>query len=152
MKEVSDRCESAIAFVCSGGPEVWPVPADELMLGQAILELALNAQDAMPEGGQVRVELENVTIDQPQLASHPDGRHGKFVCMSFSDTGPGMKPAVRARISEPGFTTKDEGRAAGLGLALVFAVVEQHCGWIECASHAGQGTRFDLYLPAGQAD
>jgi signal transduction histidine kinase len=119
-----------------------------LLLGQAILELALNAHDVMPHGGQVSIELKNLEIDQIHLPDHPNGRAGTFVRLRITDSGPGMKPAVRARIAEPGFTTKDEGHATGLGLTLVFAIVEQHRGWIECSSHSGRGTRFDIYIPS----
>jgi two-component system cell cycle sensor histidine kinase/response regulator CckA len=147
LKEVGTRFDSEVSYACHCDPHLWPVAADELLLGQAIVELALNAQDAMPQGGQVRVELENIDIHHQQLPDHPEGAPGQFVRLRITDTGHGMKPAVRARISEPGFTTKDEGRAAGLGLALVFAVVEQHRGWIECSSHTDRGTRFDLYFP-----
>jgi signal transduction histidine kinase/ActR/RegA family two-component response regulator len=152
LKEISNRFESELSFKFSSDPQLWPVAADELLLGQALLELAMNAQDAMPQGGQVRVELQNVEINAAELANHPGGSLGKFVRIRFSDPGHGMKPAVRARIAEPGFTTKEEGRAAGLGLALVFAVVEQHRGWIECSSRSGHGTCFGLYFPRHGAD
>jgi signal transduction histidine kinase/ActR/RegA family two-component response regulator len=152
LKEFSARFELGVSFDYSSYPEVWPVAADELLLGQAILELCLNARDAILQGGQVHVELENIEINREELPNHPEGGLGQFVRIRIADNGHGMKPAVRARIAEPGFTTKEEGRAAGLGLALVFAVVEQHRGWVECSSHAGHGTRIDLYFPRHGAE
>ena len=107
LKEVSSRCENEVSYACTSDPQLWPVAADEVLLGQAIVELALNAQDAMPQGGQVRVELHNIDINPQQLPDHSEGALGQFVRLRITDTGHGMKPAVRAKISEPGFTTKD---------------------------------------------
>ncbi len=147
LKDIEHQLHARISLDYKPAGSIWKVAADELLLGQALLELAQNAQDAMPEGGQLKLEIENVAFTQADLSNHPDGFVGEFVRLRVSDTGRGMKPAIRARIFEPCFTTKEIGAAAGLGLALVHAVAEQHHGWIECDSHANSGTRFDLYFP-----
>jgi two-component system, cell cycle sensor histidine kinase and response regulator CckA len=147
LKKIDTCFDSEVSFVSVCEPELWPVAADEQLVGQAILELILNAKDAMPNGGQVRVELKNVEIRADQLADSPDGIAGKFVRVRINDTGSGMEPAIRARIAEPGFSTKGNGHGAGLGLALVSAVVQQHRGWMDCSSQPGHGTQFDLYFP-----
>src|SRR5262249_30903381 len=120
---------------------------DELLFGQALLELAMNAQDAMPGAGQLKLELENITLTKSALSSHPGGYPGQFVRLRVSDTGCGITSSLRDQIFEPCFTTKTTGAAVGLGLALVRAVMEQHHGWIEFNSQASSGTQFDLYFP-----
>jgi two-component system, cell cycle sensor histidine kinase and response regulator CckA len=124
------------------------VIADELLLGQALVELALNAQDAMPLGGQLTLEMEDVALTFDDLAQHPDGRTGDFVRLRVTDTGRGIPSEIRARMFEPFSTAEPSAETAGLGLPLVSAVIEQHNGWIECASQLDQGSRFDLFLPA----
>ncbi len=101
----------------------------------------------MPRGGQLSIELENVTLAADDLVNHPEGRTGEFVRLRVSDTGCGVPPHVQRRIMEPFFATEEPDRAGGLGLAFVVAVVEQHTGWIECSSEKDRGTRFDLYFP-----
>jgi CheY-like chemotaxis protein len=131
---------------------LWNVAADDLQLGHALYELALNSQEAMPEGGRFSMEAENVAIAEADLAAHPAGHIGDFVRLSICDTGAGMSPTVRAHAFEPCFTTKAGGRAAGLGLALIAAIVEQQRGWIECQSQLRHGTQFEIYLPRYQTD
>lgn len=125
-----------------------PVHADPGMMEQVLMNLAINARDAMPRGGRLTVTLERIVADEKRVAAHPGVEAGAFVCLSVSDTGMGIAPAHLARIFEPFFTTKEKGEGTGLGLATVFGIVEQHGGWVEVASALGAGTTFRVYLPA----
>jgi two-component system cell cycle sensor histidine kinase/response regulator CckA len=126
---------------------LWPIQADASQMGQVLMNLCLNARDAMPEGGILKLETSNARIDADAAARTIDGRAGDFVRLRVSDTGTGMVPGVQERIFEPFFTTKEPGKGTGLGLAMVFGILKQHQGWIECKSEPGKGTVFDLYLP-----
>jgi PAS domain S-box-containing protein len=129
-------------------PELPVVYADPGMIEQVLMNLAVNARDAMPRGGRLLIELDARTFTETQAQRHPDARAGEFVCLSVSDTGVGIEPENLTRIFEPFFTTKEVGKGTGLGLAIVYAVVRQHEGWIEVESAVGKGTRFRVYLPA----
>ncbi len=124
------------------------VSADSGMLEQVLMNLVVNARDAMPEGGQVTISTARVTINEAACQEHPERRLGTFVCLSVADTGCGMDPATLKRIFEPFFTTKEVGRGTGLGLATAIGIVSQHKGWIEVESEVGRGSKFSLYLPA----
>ncbi len=126
-------------------PDLWIVLADGGQLGQVLMNLCLNARDAMPESGHLRISIRNVPA-----ATAPAGR-GEHVELSVSDDGEGMSPGVRARIFEPFFTTKGPDRGTGLGLAVVHGIVEQHGGWIECDSRPGEGTSMRVGLPRSSA-
>jgi len=121
--------------------------ADAGMLDQVLMNLAVNAHDAMPKGGQLVVETSAVEFDESVRAQSPLARAGSFVCLSVSDTGCGIPPEILPRIFEPFFTTKDIGKGTGLGLATVFGIVQQHQGWINVYSEVGVGTVFRVYLP-----
>lgn len=128
-----------------------PIHADAGMLEQVIINLAVNARDAMPKGGQICVSTASVEV-APAYAQHrPEARPGHFVCLSIADSGIGMDHATLTRIFEPFFTTKEPGKGTGLGLATVYGIVQSHQGWIEVSSIVGQGTRFKIFLPAAQA-
>ncbi len=124
------------------------VQADTGMMEQVILNLVVNARDAMPAGGQLHVATEQVTLDQAQARVKLGAYAGEFVCLLVSDTGTGIAPEVLPRIFEPFFTTKEVGKGTGLGLATVYGIVQQHQGWIEVSSRVGQGTTFKVFLPA----
>jgi PAS domain S-box-containing protein len=128
------------------------VLADAGQLNQVLMNLCLNAKDAMPDGGRLLLETARVVLDADYARLHPEGRAGEFVRLRVSDTGHGIAPEARARIFEPFFTTKGPGKGTGLGLAMVFAIVKRHQGWIDCYSEPGQGARFDIYLPRFVAD
>jgi CheY-like chemotaxis protein len=128
-------------------PDLGLVQADAGQMTQVLMNLCLNACDAMPEGGTLALETADVTVGEAQARGRVGARPGPFVRLSVSDTGQGIAPEHLPRIFDPFFTTKPAGKGTGLGLAMVFGIVQQHQGWVECHSEVGRGTRFDLYLP-----
>jgi two-component system, cell cycle sensor histidine kinase and response regulator CckA len=136
-----------IAMVLDLLPGALVVSADAGMMEQVLLNLAVNSRDAMPRGGQLRVETSMVDLDSAAIARMPQARAGAFVCLTTSDTGTGIPAQVLPRIFEPFFSTKELGRGTGLGLATVYGIVQQHEGWILVDSELGVGTTFRVYLP-----
>jgi signal transduction histidine kinase/CheY-like chemotaxis protein len=124
------------------------VKGDVGMLEQVLMNLAVNARDAMPNGGTLWIAISPVQIEQEYAQTHPDARAGSFLCLSVKDTGFGMDTTTMSRIFEPFFTTKEIGKGTGLGLATVYGIVRQHEGWIDVASEPGEGSTFTVYLPA----
>jgi PAS domain S-box-containing protein len=123
------------------------IEADAGMMEQVLLNLAVNARDAMPRGGQLAIRIAIVKVDEAHVQRQPEARVGFFVCISKSDTGCGIPPENLPRIFEPFFTTKEIGKGTGLGLATVYGIVKQHQGWIEVESTIGKGTTFRIYIP-----
>src|SRR5262245_24280513 len=132
-------------------PGLWPVQADPGQMSQVLMNLCLNARDAMPQGGRLTLRTENVVLDEAYARLHLEARAGEYVRLRVADTGHGIPPEVLPRIFEPFFTTKGPGRGTGLGLAMVFGIVKQHRGWLDCDTAPGRGTRFDVYLPRSAA-
>ncbi len=128
-------------------PSVRTVKGDAGQLSQVLINLILNARDAMPEGGVVLVKSDNVTIDQDYSANHPETEAGEYICLSVCDNGVGIPSDVLPHIFDPFFTTKDIGEGTGLGLAMVYGIVKGHEGWIDVESAMGRGTTFKLYFP-----
>jgi signal transduction histidine kinase len=130
---------------CAAAPLT--VHADPVMTEQVLLNLATNARDAMPQGGQLVIEAAELEVGDDQLRDHPEARPGRFACLSVTDTGIGIPPEVLPHVFEPFFTTKEPGKGTGLGLASVYGIVKQHQGWIEIENHPGQGARFKVFIP-----
>jgi CheY-like chemotaxis protein len=136
-----------IRFHFNYGPNLPPVFADLGMLEQIVMNLALNARDAMPQGGELTLSTCLAKVDPTQAARHLEARPGQFICLTVTDSGAGMDAATLAQVFEPFFTTKETGKGTGLGLAVVHGLVLQHQGWIEVQSQLNQGTAFKIYLP-----
>ena len=130
-----------------------PLPAihaDNSMMEQIAMNLAVNARDAMPEGGRVAITTSLETIRRAPTPMDPERRDGDYICLTFRDTGTGMDTHTLSRIFEPFFTTKPAGKGTGLGLSTVFGIVRQHRGWLEVESQPNQGTNFRVYFPVGR--
>ena len=136
-----------IELVNLPGGELGSVEADPIQIEQVLMNLAINARDAMPQGGKIVVETANVDIDETNAGQHPSMRPGRYVMLSVSDTGTGMDSETQSRIFEPFFTTKPFGQGTGLGLSTVFSIVEQSGGAISVHSQPGAGTTFKIYFP-----
>ncbi|SDZ40333.1 hypothetical protein SAMN05444004_11339 [Jannaschia faecimaris] len=132
------------------GSDPWPVSLDPMQLQTAIINLALNAQDAMPGGGRLRLEVENVTIDDDYIAQDVEFPPGQYVRLSVSDTGVGMTPDQRRRALEPFFTTKSPGKGTGLGLSMVYGYARQSGGHLTLYSEVGRGTTVSMYFPRAE--
>jgi signal transduction histidine kinase/CheY-like chemotaxis protein/HAMP domain-containing protein len=136
-----------IELECQSPAQLPAIRGDTGMIEQVLMNLTVNARDAMPRGGQLLISTEPVRIDEQYARRHPDARPGDFVCLQVKDSGMGMDAATMKHIFEPFFTTKAAGKGTGLGLATVYGIVKQHSGWIEVASQAGQGTAFRIFFP-----
>ena len=135
------------------GEGLWKIMADPIQIEQMLLNLGTNAADAMPDGGVLLIETENMDLDEVYAQTHLGAKPGRYVLMTVADTGLGMDRETMDKIFEPFFTTKEFGKGTGLGLASVYGIIRNHGGYIKCYSETGQGTTFKIYLPAmDQAD
>jgi signal transduction histidine kinase len=124
------------------------VKADPAMLQQVLVSLVANAREAMPQGGHMTLQTAQVSIGESSLPAEAEISPGSYVQLTIIDTGRGIAPEVLPRLFEPFYTTKASGMRLGLGLAIAYNVVQQHYGWIQVTSRVGQGSTFDVFLPA----
>jgi len=132
--------------------DLWPILGDATQLDQALLNLCVNARDAMPGGGILTFSAANVVLSKEAAEKIPGARPGSYACLRVTDTGTGIPPEIQAKLFEPFFTTKDVGKGTGLGLSTTLGIVRSHGGFIRIASKVGQGTTFELYLPATKTE
>jgi len=128
--------------------ELWPVSGVPTQLYQVLMNLCVNARDAMPEGGTLTLTTENVCVDKDIAANHPDAKPGNYVCVSVADTGTGISTEQMEKIFQPFFTTKAPGKGTGLGLSTSLGIIKHHGGFLTVHSEMGRGTQFKFYLPA----
>jgi PAS domain S-box-containing protein len=140
------RVESDVAA------DLWPVLGDATQLHQALMNLCINARDAMPGGGVLTLEAANIVLSKEAAEKIPGAQPGSFACLRVTDTGTGIPPEIQAKLFEPFFTTKAVGKGTGLGLSTALGIVRSHGGFVRVASKVGQGSTFELYLPAVPAE
>src|SRR6185436_4840970 len=128
--------------------DLWIILADATQMHQVLMNLCVNARDAMPEGGSISIKAENVFVDENYARMHLEAKPGRFVMITVADTGPGMSPEVQSRIFEPFFTTKEMTKGTGLGLSTALTIVKSHGGFINVYSELHKGSQFTIYLPA----
>jgi PAS domain S-box-containing protein len=130
--------------------DLWPLSGDATQLHQVLMNVCVNARDAMPYGGTLKISAENLSIDSNYARMNLDAKVGPYVVITITDTGTGISPEILDRIYEPFFTTKEVGKGTGLGLSTVIGIVKSHGGFVSVSSFVGEGTQFKIYLPAAQ--
>jgi CheY-like chemotaxis protein len=130
------------------GLELWPVVGSPTQISQVLLNLLVNARDAMPHGGRIVLSLENIVLDEVYTEMNPDAVPGPYVVVKVTDNGEGIPAAIQDRVFEPFFTTKEVGKGTGLGLSTALGIVKSHRGFVHLYSELGKGTTFKIYFPA----
>ena len=143
--------EAEIEFEIISAPDPLMIVADSGQLEQVVMNLVINARDAMPKGGRLTVRVEEVELDEAAAATLAEGKTGRYARLSVADTGTGIDEQTRAKLFEPFFTTKEQGKGTGLGLSIVYGIVKQTGGYITVASEPGRGATFLLYFPIATA-
>jgi PAS domain S-box-containing protein len=149
---VRDSFPKNITFELDAAPDLWNVRADSTQLQQVLMNLCVNARDAMPEGGTCRVTVRNAVVDDVYATMHPDARPGGYVVLEVEDAGVGIPKDLQERIFDPFFTTKAFGHGTGLGLSTSLAIVKGHAGFVHVYSEPGKGSRFAVFIPATVAE
>ncbi len=152
LRVLRDTFPKSIDVRLDAAEGLWPITGDATQIHQVLLNLCVNARDAMPTGGQLTITIENIVLDETYAAMNLDSIPGAYVMLGVTDTGTGMRTDVRERIFEPFFTTKGVGEGTGLGLSTTLGIVKSHGGFIHVYSEVGAGTTFKVYLPTRSAD
>ena len=148
---VRETFPKSIQFSSDIDSNLWTVLGDATQLHQVLMNLVVNALDAMPNGGTLKTSAKNIYIDENYPKLHIDAQEGAYITIAIADTGMGIAPETLTRIFEPFFTTKSIGAGTGLGLSTVLGIVKSHGGFIQVYGEVGQGTEFQIYLPAIQS-
>ena len=145
---VNETFPKSVAFELHCAPNLWTVTGDPTQLHQILLNLCVNARDAMPSGGKLSLQLENVRLDEAYASLNLEAKPGPHLCLTVNDTGTGIPKEIQERIFDPFFTTKEPGKGTGLGLSTTLGIVKSHGGFIHFYSEPGKGSTFKVYLPA----
>jgi PAS domain S-box-containing protein len=145
---IEETFPKSIRYKATVPKDVWPILGDPTQLHQVLLNLCVNARDAMPKGGNLTITAENVVLDEAYVKMNGEGRPGPHIVLKVTDTGEGIPPEIREKIFDPFFTTKESGKGTGLGLATVMTIVRSHQGFIHVYSEPGRGTTFQIHFPA----
>ena len=145
---VRDTFPKTLRFELKSERSPWTLTGDPTQLHQVLLNLCVNARDAMPNGGTIALRIDNMVLDETYSIMNPEAKPGPYVAISVADTGTGIPANIRDRIFEPFFTTKDIGKGTGLGLSTSLGIVQNHGGFITVASDMGKGSTFKIYIPA----
>jgi CheY-like chemotaxis protein len=149
IRLIADETFPKTITITTNAPrELWLIYGDPTQLHQILMNLSVNARDAMPNGGSLKISGENVWIDENYARLNLDANIGPYICITVKDTGTGINPDYLNKIFEPFFTTKEISHGTGLGLSTVMGIVKSHGGFIQVASQVGEGTQFKIYLPA----
>ncbi|HEY0763047.1 MAG TPA: PAS domain S-box protein [Pyrinomonadaceae bacterium] len=148
VKILRETLPKSIEINFSAPNDLWIISADATQMHQVLMNLCVNARDAMPEGGSISIKAENIFVDENYARMHIEAKPGRFVVISVADTGPGMPPEIQSRIFEPFYTTKEMTKGTGLGLSTALTIVKSHGGFINVYSELHKGSQFSLYLPA----
>ncbi len=151
QKIVKETFPKTINFDSLSGDNLWPILGDATQIHQIILNLCVNARDAMPDGGGITMETKNVTLTEAQAKNFVGARPVNYVLLSVTDTGTGIPAEIIDKIFEPFFTTKEVGKGTGLGLSTVISIIKSHGGFLDLKTEVGKGTSFNVYLPAAEA-
>jgi two-component system cell cycle sensor histidine kinase/response regulator CckA len=153
VQEIARETFPRSIHIRSGTPkDLWTVIGDSTQVHQILLNLSINARDAMPDGGSLTITAENLYLDECNVAMHPDAKPGHYVSISVEDSGTGIPPHIIDKIFDPFFTTKEVGKGTGLGLSTVIGIVKSHNGFLKVYSEAGKGSTFKVFLPASPGE